>query len=171
MALEAVARAWLRPSLLWEVARRAVDEELPASVLFEGLLTPAQIAALEQAVPQDAETWPSFSDPLVMPTQPSGSPAEGRRPLTWPSGSPAEGRRPLTWPSGSPAEGRRPLTWPSDYQQRQSRGQRRRASELGLDTLPGQFEGPRYVPLQPLGHGGVGEVIGGSIAKSGAMSR
>jgi len=130
MALEAVARAWLRPSVLWDVARRAIDEDQPASVLFEGLLTPAQIAVLEQAVPADAETWPSFSEPLVLPTVPSE-------------------RAPRV-----PGASDRPLPGPA--------------------ILPGQVDGPRYVPLEPLGHGGVGEVVSGydrEIGRNVAMKR
>ena len=126
MALDAAARGWLRPSAVWDVARRAaVDEDLPAGVLFEGLLTPAQIAVLEQVVPADAETWPSFSDPLVMPTQ------------------------------------------PSEYPPRAPRDSGVEIRELGLDALPGRYEGPRYVLLEPLGHGGVGEVTAGYDRETG----
>ena len=106
--------------------RAAIDEDLPANALFEGLLTPSQIAVLEQVVPADAETWPSFSDPLVMPTQPSEYPA-----------------RPAPRDSGVEIR------------------------ELGLDSLPGRYEGPRYVLLEPLGQGGVGEVTAGYDRETG----
>ena len=53
-------------------------------------------------------------------------------------------------------------TQPSDYPPRPApRDSGVEIRELGLDAPPGRYEGPRYVLLQPLGAGGVGEVIAG----------
>ncbi len=140
MALEALSRGWLAAGDLWEISQRSATLHGDASpdVVFKGLLPPAQIIELTRQFPADAETWPSFVEPFVPPSDPPEGIGEAVDDMFITPPDPSV-RRPGAGPPSSlpPPPG----------------------NDLG--ALPGRLSGPRYEIVEPLGYGGVGAVVAG----------
>jgi eukaryotic-like serine/threonine-protein kinase len=139
MALEAVTRGWLTEEDLWEVSQRwtVLRGDTSPEQVFKGLLADEQLVALTREFPPEAETWPSFSEPLVRGSDP-------------PAGMPTQDA------FSTPID---PSVPPARLHARSSAPPRSAEQELGV--LPGRLTGPRYARTEALGFGGVGEVVAG----------
>lgn len=140
MALEALSRGWLAAGDLWEISQRWATLHADASpdVVFKGLLLPRQILELARQFPADAETWPSFVEPFVPPSDPPAAMDEAVDDVFITPPDPSVRRPAAGAPSSLPP-----------------------APDNDLGALPGRLSGQRYEIVEPLGYGGVGAVVAG----------
>jgi serine/threonine-protein kinase len=140
MALEALSRGWLAAGDLWEISQRwaTLQEEASPDTVFQGLLAPGQIIELARQFPADAETWPSFAEPFVAPSDAPHPTIDALDDVFVTPPDPSVRRPAIGIPSSRPPPP---------------------GNDLG--ALPGRLSGPRYEIVEPLGYGGVGAVVAG----------